>query len=441
MTGSESATGLDRTLEFLMEAVARGDRAARMLCGVAAATQALLADDDLDSALDEALRLLLRATGLDRVSVFERVRSEAGDGIFERRAFAVREDLVGACQPGPLSPQAFGADSWRALLLRGRAIRANVDQIEDAAVRARMQERGVSSLMLVPIRLERATWGFIGFYDLTGGHDWSNSEECVLASVATALSFALLRGRAEDERLELERQVLQRQKLDSLALLAGGVAHDMNNLLMMLTETADRADLDETVDRMSELCRQLMLYAGDDEARRRTATRIDELAGQTAHLLLGRIPDDVDLDPRAIAKVPEVQADPTQIRQALMNLILNAAEALVPSGGTIRLGTRQLGVGDAELVGAVVRPSKPCRGFVEISVADDGPGIPEDLRARIFDPLFTTKDAGHGLGLATVVGAVRSHDGAPLLDAGVPRGTCFRMLFPLPDPRSGDDAA
>jgi len=316
MSGTDPTIELDRTLQNLMEAVACDDRTARMLCGVAAATQALLVGDDLDVALGRAFRLLLRATGLDRVSVFERIRSETGDELFERRVFAIREDLPGARHLGPLSPRAIGADSWCRLLLRGQTIRAHVEQIEDATVRSRLQEFGVHPLILVPIRLERTTWGFIGFYDLSSSREWSHSEECVLATVATALSFALLRGRAEERRLELERRLLRRQKLESLALLAGGVAHDMNNLLTVIAAAAANAHTTEAISQMSHLCKQLMLYAGDEEVMRPVEVRIDDIVTQTARLLLQRIPDNVDLDTRGIARVPEVWADPTQIRQA-----------------------------------------------------------------------------------------------------------------------------
>jgi len=117
-----------------------------------------------------------------------------------------------------------------------------------------------------------------------------------------------------------------------------------------------------------------------------------------------------------------------------MNLIFNAVEALGSSGGTIRLSTRELLIGNEELVGAILRPSRPGQRFVEIAVADDGPGIPEEIRARVFDPLFTTKEEGFGFGLATVLGVVRNHEGALLLDTAVSRGTRLRLLLPLADP-------
>jgi two-component system cell cycle sensor histidine kinase/response regulator CckA len=251
------------------------------------------------------------------------------------------------------------------------------------------------------------------------------------------------RKRAEAERRALEQRLWQAQKLESLAVLAGGVAHDFNNLLVGILGNADLArfelppggpvrtyldDIERAARRAADLARQMLAYAG----RGRVAVERIDLRGllrETAGLLGAAVAGKARVVFRLDDEVPPVEGDATQLRQVAMNLITNAAEALEPAGGTITISAGAQD-GDEALPSRCVAGAPPPGRCAFLEVADDGPGMSEEIRARIFDPFFSTKRTGRGLGLPSVLGIVRAHHGAILLDTGPARGSAFRVLLP-----------
>jgi signal transduction histidine kinase len=219
---------------------------------------------------------------------------------------------------------------------------------------------------------------------------------------------------------------------DNLALLASGVAHDFNNLLTIALGVSDlmgeqlsadstaRAYLDQVIAasrQAAALARQLLVVTGRGAARF-SALDVNALIESMRPLLRAGVPKSIRLE---FALAPEplwIDGDPTQIRQVLLNLVTNAAEALGTTAGTIRVATR------AETGAAGVGSS------LVIEVSDDGPGIDEATQQRIFEPTFTTKRTGHGLGLAVVRGVARRHGGSVELDSAPGRGTTLRVVLP-----------
>jgi len=250
---------------------------------------------------------------------------------------------------------------------------------------------------------------------------------------------------AEDERRALEAQVLQAQKLESLGLLAGGIAHDFNNLLVGVLTNADIAlrkvgsgsgagtsieQIRLAAMRAAELCRQMLAYAGRGEV---TSEVLDltELVHELAQLMRASVSENATVITELAARMPAIAADPTQVRQVVMNLITNAADALEGNEGTITVstGVRDLTLQDLE-GDCAKRPPPPGR-YVHVEVRDTGLGMTESTITRMFDPFFSTKLAGRGLGLAAVLGIVRSHGGAILVRSARGQGTTCSVHFPV----------
>jgi len=254
---------------------------------------------------------------------------------------------------------------------------------------------------------------------------------------------------AEQERERFHFQLQQMQKLESLGVLAGGIAHDFNNLLVAILGGADlalaaipyaSAGRDEIVQirvaatRAAELVRQMLVYAG----RGRVALEpidLSKLVEEMVDLLRASISKQARLEIAALGGLPPVLGDAPQIRQIVMNLIINASDALGEEGGVIRVRTGNFDEPCAAVDGVLMIEPKPPGATVFVEVEDTGVGMGIDTQSRIFDPYFTTKFPGRGLGLAAVLGIVRNHGGAIRLRSAPERGTTFTILFPASEAR------
>lgn len=258
---------------------------------------------------------------------------------------------------------------------------------------------------------------------------------------------------AEAARLELERKLLEGQKLESLGLLAGGIAHDFNNLLSSILGNASMARLalkpDSGVDeqlraiesaslRAAELCRQMLAYAGKGRFVVEPAD-LSMLVEDLLPLLRISIAHQAALKLDLPRGLPAVRADATQLRQIVMNLVLNAADAVADRAGEIELSTGVKTLDAAALAGCVAGADLPPGEYVFLEVRDNGAGMSVEVQAKIFDPFFTTKFSGRGLGLAAVLGIVRGHHGALRVESAPGRGSVFRLF--LPPQRSSQAAA
>jgi PAS domain S-box-containing protein len=241
--------------------------------------------------------------------------------------------------------------------------------------------------------------------------------------------------RAQDE-------ALSRQKLESLGVLTSGIAHDFNNLLGSILAEAELAEAELAADaspreeilaikgvaiRASEIVRELMIYSGQDKANLEPVD-VSRLVEEMLGLLKLSISKNAVLNTDLRANLPPVRGNAAQIRQIVMNLIINASEAIGEKDGLIQVITSVVHTRPTvALEGAATLPEGD---YLRLEVSDNGCGMTEETRRKIFDPFFSTKFAGRGLGLAVVQGAVRAHGGAIDLMSAPGRGTSVQILFP-----------
>lgn len=252
-------------------------------------------------------------------------------------------------------------------------------------------------------------------------------------------------------RRELEEQFRQAQKMEAVGQLAGGIAHDFNNLLTVIQLQSsllmDRVKRDREADagvrqimeaakRASHLTRQLLTFSRRQTQTARDLDLSDVIATMTKMLrrILG---EDICLESRFTPDLPHVYADPGMMEQVLMNLVVNARDAM-PHGGRLMVSLDAVDL-DAEYVAA--HPNAKAGQYVCLSVSDTGTGIPAEIRNRIFEPFFTTKEVGKGtgLGLATVFGIVEQHHGWLDVESEVGEGSTFRVFLPASTGTAADD--
>ena len=250
--------------------------------------------------------------------------------------------------------------------------------------------------------------------------------------------------RAEKERREFEEQVQQSQKLESLGLLAGGIAHDFNNLLLGILGNADlarlekgqsgteRNHLDEIIvsaRRAAELCNQLLAYSGKGRFLVQVVD-LSNVAEEMAALLEVSISKKAALTYDFARDLPAIEVDVTQLRQVVMNLITNASDALGNVKGAITVRTGAMECDAAYLGGSFFDDDLPEGRYVFLEVEDSGCGMDEETARLIFDPFFTSKGMGRGLGLAAVSGIVRGHLGQIRVSSVPGEGSTIRVLLP-----------
>lgn len=252
------------------------------------------------------------------------------------------------------------------------------------------------------------------------------------------------RKRSEEERYKLEQQMQHAQKLESLGVLAGGIAHDFNNILMSILGHAELAmmrmspasparnnlsSIEQAAHRAADLSRQMLAYSGKG---RFVLENIDlgELVTEMMHMLEVSISKCVVLRLNLAAGLPPVQIDATQVRQVLMNLVINASEAIGEKSGVISISTGAMQCDRSYLSSAWLDEGYAEGLYVYVEVADTGCGMDRDTISKIFDPFFTTKFTGRGLGMAAVLGIIRGHRGAIKIYSEPGRGTTFKILLP-----------
>jgi len=252
------------------------------------------------------------------------------------------------------------------------------------------------------------------------------------------------RKRLEEERAALEQQLRQAQKLESLGVLAGGIAHDFNNILMAIIGNAELGlmrlgpggpvggNLEQIVKaatRAADLAKQMLAYSGKGKFNVKSVD-LNEVLGEMHHLLEGSLSGSVVLELNLQETLPAVEADVTQLRQVVMSLFSNACEAIGAAGGVIAVATGVLECTRDDLKGAWLDEQIPEGSYVCLELSDSGCGMDAATLARIFDPFFSTKFTGRGLGLAAVLGIVRGHQGAIKVSSEPGRGSVFRVLLP-----------
>ncbi len=255
------------------------------------------------------------------------------------------------------------------------------------------------------------------------------------------------RRHTEEERIQLERRIQHSQKLESLGVLAGGIAHDFNNLLMAILGNLGLAledlssnsparpyidDAEQAAHRAADLTRQMLAYSGRGRFVIQSVN-LGELVAEMLHLLKSSISKTAVLNLHLDHELPPVMADPGQLQQVVMNLIVNASEAIGDQIGTITLATGTQRCETDYLNKSRLEEKPPAGKFVFLEISDTGCGMDQETQRRLFDPFFTTKFFGRGLGMSAVLGIVRGHQGALMVYSEVKKGTTFKILFPAED--------
>ncbi|MBR1172154.1 ATP-binding protein [Bradyrhizobium liaoningense] len=254
--------------------------------------------------------------------------------------------------------------------------------------------------------------------------------------------FLGYRGSATDltAQHEIEERLRQSQKMDAIGQLTGGVAHDFNNVLTVITGTieiiqeglADKPDLaaiaqliDDAAARGAEITSQLLTFARRQPLEPREID-INALVAETAKLLKPMLGEQIEIEARLADEAWSAMVDPSQLSSAIVNLAVNARDAM-PGGGKLTLETANRELDGTETAGEGVRGA-----FVMVAVGDTGHGIPADIRERVFEPFFTTKGVGRGtgLGLSMVYGFARQSGGAVAIESEEGRGTVMRLFLP-----------
>ncbi len=319
------------------------------------------------------------------------------------------------------------------------------DAVQDPRVTPEVQRlMGFRAMAAVPI-LDRkgSILGFFGVHDHLP-RTFSGEERALLEGLAAHAAVAMENARQIEARRREEEALRHTQKLESLGLLAGGIAHDFNNLLTAILGNLNLAmlevipdspldrrlqNIDRTIMRAADLTRQMLAYTGKGQFQKRRMD-LNATVGEIARLLEASLPKKISLEFNLQEGIPSLDADPAQIEQVLLNLVTNAADAIGDKEGTIRLAT-----GFRELTGAYLQGMFPGQSlapgaYLTLDVTDNGSGIPPEVFDRIFDPFFTTKTKGRGLGLSSMLGILRAHQGGIKIYTEPGRGSTFRIFLP-----------
>ena len=256
--------------------------------------------------------------------------------------------------------------------------------------------------------------------------------------------------RAEEEKAALESQLLHAQKMESIGTLSGGIAHDFNNLLGIILGNAELA-MDDTPEwhpaksnlneirtaslRARDVVKQLLSFSRKTDPKQRPA-KLVHIVEDALKFLRSSTPTSIEIHQHISNDTDDtILADSTQINQVLINLFTNAAHAMEDTGGVITIGIENI---DLDQISATVYPDLPPGSYVKLTVSDTGTGIDHEIKDRIFDPYFTTKEVGKGtgIGLSVVHGIVKSHNGAISVDSQFGEGTTFSLLFPVAEEKA-----
>ena len=251
------------------------------------------------------------------------------------------------------------------------------------------------------------------------------------------------RKQAEEEKQILEQQLQHAQKLESLGVLSGGIAHDFNNILAVIMgycsltklnyETAKKniPIIEDAAERASGLCRQMMAYAGKAQLTKTKINIVDKV-DQIVSMLQATLSLNAVIKTNLSAEIPLIEGDASQLGQVVMNLIINASEAIGTEQGKVDVSLTSIKVKTGKAYEDYHGKPIPIGEYVCLEVTDNGCGMDEATKWRIFEPFYTTKFTGRGLGMSAVLGIIKSHAGALQLFSEPGQGTTFKVYLPAP---------
>lgn len=343
--------------------------------------------------------------------------------------------------------RAGGFARWLDLLPRGEVVCGNTRDFPEAEKQVLLAS-DIRSIVVVAVVVDGAWWGFLAFDACEVEREWGSEEIEALRAAATILGEAIERQIADEALKRLTDQNRQSQKMEAVGQLAGGVAHDFNNILAstvlnlnLLLQRQDLpgqvretlGDLETEAQRAANLTRQLLLFSRRSVMQVRPLN-INRVVDNLLKMLRRVIGEQISLEWSGQPRIPFVSADSGMLEQVIMNLVVNARDSM-PAGGRIRLSTEEVALDTAQ---AGIDPDARPGRFVSLTVADTGCAMDDGVMKRIFEPFFTTKEAGKGtgLGLATVYGIAKQHGGWVSAESKVAHGSIFRVYLPaLQDPQ------
>jgi len=329
----------------------------------------------------------------------------------------------------------------------GRSIYRDIIHPDDIARVRRLTEEALGARKLFDIEYRIRTKDGAEKWVLSRGHGRFSSQGELLYLEGLAIDISQ-RKKAEAAKLLLERRLLDDQKLKSLGSLAGGIAHDFNNLLTSILGNGGLAQMDlptgspaihslkqiETASqRAALLCQHMLEFAGRGRGTTESIN-LSELITSMEPLFLTTIPSKVTLELWPDGHLPACSGDTSQLRQVLINLVVNAAEAIGDKEGRITLSTDVEDLDQAEINRCATGQNIPVGRYLTLTIADNGDGMQPEVITRIFEPFFSTKFAGRGLGLAAVLGIVRGHHGAVRVTSQPEVGSTIKLILPLATP-------
>ncbi len=396
-----------------------------------------------DTDYNEVLKLLGEVVFADRADIVM-----FSDGL---RKFTITHEW---CRPGVSAQidtfQRFNVDIdgwWVSKLKNMETINiSDVDKLPDEAklVRKKIKSLGICSLLVVPISSRDGSLiGFMGFEDTKKSREWDESDAKTLGVISEMISNDIERNNAEKEKERLWEQLLQSKKMESVGRLAGGVANDFNNILtsilgfsMMAMDKLDTGHpaysklkfIERSGNRAAKLVRQLLALS-NMQLLDMKINNLNQIVASSTKLLTRTLGNNVRFSIKTGSNLSNVIVDEVQIEQVLMNLAVNAKEAM-PDGGEMLIETEGVTIDEDY---AKVNQNAPRGKYAMLSVKDTGVGIAPEIKGEIFEPFFTTKATreGTGLGLSTLYGIVRQHKGFVEVVSEPGKGAEFKIFIPV----------
>ncbi|MCU0578761.1 MAG: PAS domain S-box protein, partial [Desulfobacterota bacterium] len=398
--------------------------------------------ENIQPEIHQALKRIGAFAGVDRSYIFRfQDQSKKAENIYEWCAAGIT----------PLSEQQPALSLDRLPWFYQTISRPEVFLVPDLSLlppealpdKTAFQERGVQSVVCVPMVFGGKLIGFLGFESIRRRKAWSEEIVTLLTIVGEIFTNALERIRVEEEKSKLEDQLRQSQKMEAIGRLAGGVAHDFNNMLtgiigyadlLLLSLNKDHAltgkveEIKKAGKRAASLTQQLLAFSRKQLLQPKVLD-LNTVVNDLKKMLQRLIGEDIALETSLETNPWPVKVDPNQMGQVLMNLVVNARDAM-PQGGkvTIRTANRALDESHGRRWGVQLQAGP----YVLLAVQDNGTGMDQQTLSHIFEPFFTTKELGKGtgLGLSTVYGIIKQSEGYIWVDSRPGLGTTFQIFLP-----------